>query len=162
MELTVKETGDTLTHKFTVKPSNPEVDDARPDFDRLYETASYADQYLPTRIPAEYAELVKKLERPKLEESQPDDKPRLFFTLANADLIPRCMKEIEHTDTLHRDSKTIWDQAVAAPVPVREHWMPWWLAWGLGVVLLGGCLIGSLSPLFRLERQARRRLFRRS
>ncbi len=144
MELTVPETGDTMTHHFTVKPSDPEIDDPRPDFDRLYEAASYADQYLPTRMaPAEYADLLQKLERPKLEESQADDRPRLYFTLANADQIPQCMRDIEHKDVHADDARYVWGESVAAPTAVGDRWVPWWAALPLGVGLVIGCLVCS-------------------
>ena len=50
MELTVSDTGDTVKHKFTVKPSNPERDNTRPDFARMYETASYVDEDVQPRM----------------------------------------------------------------------------------------------------------------
>ena len=52
MELTVNETGDKVKHKFTVKPSNPELDNMRPDFARMYEMASYADEDVQPRMSA--------------------------------------------------------------------------------------------------------------
>ena len=34
----------TETQKFTVKEANPELDNTRPDFDRMYRLASEADE----------------------------------------------------------------------------------------------------------------------
>ena len=105
MEITVNETGDKVTHKFTVKPSNPELDDARPDFARMYEMASYADDDVQPRMTApEFAEVSEALKRarPKAtDEVQKDDRPRLYFNLKNADLIPKCM---DKTSNQRRDT----------------------------------------------------------
>ena len=150
MEVTVAETGDKVTHKFTVKPSNPELDNTRPDFARMFETASYVDETVQTRMAAaDYAELASKLQRPKLEEgsqaNQADDRPRLYFNLANADLIPRCMVETEpKKQETYSEPRAIWDE----PAPFR--WTPWWLAALLSVILTAGFLAGFF--LFRTDR----------
>ncbi len=146
MVLTVSDTGDTVKHKFTVKPSDPERDNTRPDFARMYETASYLDEDVQPRMaPADYAELAQKLQRPKLEEGAPqDDRPRLYFNLSNAGLIPKCMSETESTTTTHSDPKAVWDEK--APFA----WMPLWLIVTLGLILAVGFAVGFF--LFRVER----------
>ena len=52
LELKVPETGDSIIQKFSVKESNPEMDNTRPDFDQMYRLASDAEQVL-ARIPVE-------------------------------------------------------------------------------------------------------------
>src|SRR5262249_21335937 len=42
IEYKIPETGDTATGKFSVKESNPELDNTRPDFTALYDLASNA------------------------------------------------------------------------------------------------------------------------
>src|SRR5205807_8064913 len=95
LELKVKETNDTESRKFTVVEANPELDDTRPDFERMYHMASEAEAVIARMGPAEGAELKKRLQRPKLAaaagKEQKDDKTRLYFELKNADLIPNCM-----------------------------------------------------------------------
>jgi hypothetical protein len=49
LELQIPETGDTLLDRFTVKESNPELDNSRPDFTTLYRLASPAEEVLPRR-----------------------------------------------------------------------------------------------------------------
>jgi hypothetical protein len=100
LQILVPETKDTQTQKFSVKESNPELDDTRPDFDRLYRLASEADDVL-NRVPDAVAkELKQRLTRPKLGAAGEDakdkgeiseDKARLYFDLKNAELIPSCM-----------------------------------------------------------------------
>jgi len=115
------------TRKFTVKESNPELDNIRPDFDRLYRLASEADQVF-ARITdeAERTELRRVLTRPKLtQQNQPgrpanepeaekmsalSDKPRLYFTLANARLIPSCMISDKNTSTSKGPHRDLWDE----------------------------------------------------
>jgi hypothetical protein len=93
--VSVKETGESDTKKFTVTDSNPELDNTRPDFDRMYRLASEADSVLLRMSDADKAELQKRLIRPKLEGGEKadlrDDKMRLYFELRNAGLIPKCM-----------------------------------------------------------------------
>jgi hypothetical protein len=114
------------TRKFTVKESNPELDNIRPDFDRLYRLASEADPVF-ARITeeAERTELRRVLTRPKLTQAQPgrpgtdpetekmpalSDKPRLYFTLANARLIPNCMISDKNTSTSKGPHRDLWDE----------------------------------------------------
>lgn len=103
--------------KFTVKEANPELDNIRPDFDRMYRLASEADEVFLRMSEADRNELKRRLTRPKIE-SGPDkedrgeireDKPRLFFDLKNAHLIPTCMVQdvqVQRSRGKHRD---LWD-----------------------------------------------------
>jgi hypothetical protein len=140
MDLTATETGDKLPYTFTVKPSNPELDDPRPDFAQMYDTASYADEIVKPRMSAkDYEELMQYLQRqrPKLDDKKPsDDRPRLYFNLADAGLIPKCMTEIENNDTRLSQAHPVWDEKAAF------QWLPWWAAALIGVVLTVGFLAG--------------------
>jgi len=113
--LTVKnpETGDTLTHRFSVKEANPEMDNTRPDFQTLYELASEADDVLGRMGDAERQELKRRLHRPKMEsDSQADnkdDKLRLYFDLKNAHLIPTCMRPDVQTLRNRGPIEDLWD-----------------------------------------------------
>ena len=110
LEIRVPETNDTSPpQKFIVTPSNPELDNTRPDYDLMYRLASEADMVLPRMDPTAQVKLRAGLIRPILSDAglaeapvTPDakdkkaasaeDKPRLYFDLANAELIPSCMK----------------------------------------------------------------------
>ncbi len=131
--LTVKnpETGDALTHRFSVKEANPEMDNTRPDFQTMYELASEADDVLGRMGDAERQELKRSLQRPKMEsDSQADnkdDKLRLYFDLKNAHLIPSCMRPDVQTlrnrgpiEDLWDDGFVVWDRE---PQPVTMSYV---------------------------------------
>ncbi|HTU94182.1 MAG TPA: VWA domain-containing protein [Gemmataceae bacterium] len=141
--LTVKnpETGDALTHRFSVKEANPEMDNTRPDFQTMYELAGEADDVLGRIGDAERQELKRRLQRPKMEsDSQADnkdDKLRLYFDLKNAHLIPACMRPDVQTlrnrgpiQDLWDDSFVVWDRE---PQPVT---MPYVLLAVVGLLSL--------------------------
>ena len=113
--LTVKnpETGDTLTHRFSVKEANPEMDNTRPDFQTMYELASEADDVLGRMGDAERQELKRSLQRPKMEgavqNENKDDKVRLYFDLKNAQLIPTCMRPDVQTLRNRGPIADLWD-----------------------------------------------------
>jgi hypothetical protein len=107
--LTVKnpETGDALTHRFSVKEANPEMDNTRPDFQTMYELASEADDVLVRMGDAERQELKRSLQRPLMEK---DDKVRLYFDLKNAHLIPACMRPDVQTLRNRGPIEDLWDE----------------------------------------------------
>jgi hypothetical protein len=113
--LTVKnpETGDSLTHRFSVKESNPEMDNTRPDFQTMYQLASEADDVLGRMGDAERQELKRSLQRPKMEgelmAENKDDKLRLYFDLKNAHLIPTCMRPDVQTLRNRGPIQDMWD-----------------------------------------------------
>ena len=108
----------------------------RPDFARMYATASYADEDVQPRMSAtDYTELLQKLQRPKLDESeqQKDDRPRLYFNLKNADLIPKCMDKTSNQRRDYSDPRPIWDVPVTF---VGQHVQLGWYAFTVLVGLL--------------------------
>jgi hypothetical protein len=112
--LTVKspETGDTLTQRFSVKESNPEMDDTRPNFQTMYQLASEADDVLGRLGEAERQELKRSLTRPQIEgasQSEGGEKMRLYFDLKNAHLIPACMRSDIQTLRSRGPIQDLWD-----------------------------------------------------
>jgi hypothetical protein len=124
LQLTVPETNDVETRKFTVKEANPELDDTRPDYDRMYRLASEAEEVF-LRMPEGDRQLLKKrLQRPKLSaaggaEAEKgrteirEDKQRLYFDLKNAELIPGCMIQDVQTQESKGPVNDLWDDGVA-------------------------------------------------
>lgn len=105
MELRSPETSDVVTQKFTVTPSNPELDDTKPDFELMGALASDTELVLARMSDGEAKELTRRL-----------SKPRLYFDLANADLIPTCMRQdIERTERRG---------------PVADQWDEGFILWG--------------------------------
>jgi hypothetical protein len=130
LEIKVPETGDTsAAQKFMVTPSNPELDNTRPDFDLMYRMASEADLVLPRMDEPSRQELRRRLIRPVVadlkpldksddkngKESSSDEKMRLYFDLKNAELIPSCMR----TDT----------KDLRARGPVSDWWDDGFIMW---------------------------------
>jgi hypothetical protein len=124
MQLKVPDTGDTETRKFTVKEANPELDDTRPDHDRMYRLASEADEVFLRMAEADRRALKKKLQRPAKVDGEAgaeadkeraairDDKQRLYFDLKNAELIPTCMVPDPQKQTSRGPVNDLWDDGV--------------------------------------------------
>jgi hypothetical protein len=138
LELKIEETKDALTHRFTVEAADPERDNTRPDFDSMYRMSSFIDEEVLNRMKeADRKKLLDGLRKPSLEGEQKDDRPRLFFTLANAELIPLCM-----------DSSISQRRDYSDPTPVWDRW-PWLgHAWE---VLGGWATLGGIVFLLCLE-----------
>ena len=130
-ELTIKvpmqpgQDSDTIeTQKFSVKEANPEQDNTRPDFDRMYRMASEADEVLlshergrPRRPEAAAATAetaggqgADAAENGRRTVNQ--DKPRLYFDLKNAGLIPTCMVQDVQKQTSRGPHKDLWDEGI--------------------------------------------------
>ena len=112
-----QESEQTESAKFTVKEANPELDNTRPDYDRMYRLASEADEVMLRMSEADRSELKRRLARPKLEtgpdrEDKTDireDKQRLYFDLKNAGLIPSCMVQDVQVQVSRGKHKDLWD-----------------------------------------------------
>lgn len=112
------------TAKFTVKEANPELDNTRPDYDRMYRLASEADDVIyRIRNEGDKAELKRRLQRPKIAADASgtsdadkveirEDKMRLYFDLTNASLIPSCMVQDIQTQTSRGKYRDLWDDGV--------------------------------------------------
>jgi hypothetical protein len=143
LELRVEETGDTESRKFSVVEANPELDDTKPDFDRMYRMASEAEPVFARMAPDAAAELKKKLTKPKLTAQQPgkdgkevkdDGKTRLYFTLSNADQIPNCMVTVPKTHTSRGEIKDTWDGPLdLSPIGMPVSLPYWWLWVSIGL-----------------------------
>jgi hypothetical protein len=122
-----QESEDTETARFTVKEANPELDNTRPDFDRMYRLASEADEVFLRMNESDRAELKRRLQRPKEREAaggtgvggeNPDkveireDKPRLYFDLKNAGLIPSCMESKVDEQESRGPHQDLWDGGI--------------------------------------------------
>jgi hypothetical protein len=117
IEIKVRETGDTVSGKFIVKETNPELDNARPDFDALYAMASEADDVLARVDSKTQKELKQYLQRPVIarqpekaeSEVKESDKLRLFFDLKGAEMIPDCMVTDRRDQKSRGPVKDLWD-----------------------------------------------------
>jgi hypothetical protein len=117
-----KSIAETITRDIFISPANPELDDTRPDHDRMYRVASEADDVFNRIGDQKTAELKKRLTRPKLE-TGPDrpplreDKHRLYFELRNARYIPDCMMQEINRQTSKGGIESLWDDGVTVYTP---------------------------------------------
>jgi hypothetical protein len=122
--------GQTRAQKFRVLPSNPELDDTRPDYTELYGLASEVkDAAIRLGNTARAKELEKLLpQRPKLE-PRPDrppvaeDKKRLYFDLKTGKMIPEWFRKDEpQKESAPRNTVDLWDGGVTiyTPAPPRK------------------------------------------
>jgi hypothetical protein len=116
VELTVPDRpGLTENGTLDVRESNPEKDDTRPDFETLYKLASDAEDVKLRMKSGDYEGLLRALSRPKTagEAEKPKgtekEKPRLFFNLDNAGLIPDCIDKDETVQTSRGKPEDLWD-----------------------------------------------------
>jgi hypothetical protein len=131
---------DILSQKFVVKESNPELDDTAPDFARLREVASEAEDVF-SRIKDDARESVKaELERTnRINQAQQDAELKLYFDLKAAELIPDCMITNVKTQRSRGAVKDLWD----AGIPADSAWV---LLQG-AIALLGLATLGLAIAL---------------
>jgi hypothetical protein len=144
LNLPIPNSGDVLRGKFSVKESNPELDNTRPDPGALYQMAGDLDEILP-RLPKNVADdlharlggsrsasLIDKSTSP----GKPAESPKLTFTLATADVIPQCMTAQRKVQRNRGPVQDIWDEGPA--FGTTEDGKPIKVAWALfiGVGLL--------------------------
>ncbi len=123
INLPIPGTSDTLSSKFTVKESNPELDNTRPDFAQLRQVASNADDQVFRRQGDDLRAKIK----PELERTNSvlgaDGATRLFFDLKAAELIPECMDSEQRIQKSRGPVKDLWDAGfeVGNP-PTKVSW----------------------------------------
>jgi hypothetical protein len=131
----VPTTAEILTRKFSVKESNPEQDNTRPDFASLYALASDADQVFARIEPQLKSRVERELERTNgslRAASSGSQRPlRLYFDLKAAHVIPLCMVTERKTQKSRGPIQDIWDDG---PV-VRSGDPPLKMSWALIIIV---------------------------
>jgi hypothetical protein len=131
----VPTTAEILTRKFSVKESNPEQDNTRPDFASLYALASDADQVFARIDPHLKARVEQELDRtngPLRTGAAGSQRPlRLYFDLKGADVIPLCMVTERKTQKSRGPIQDIWDDG---PI-VRSGDPPLKMSWALVIIV---------------------------
>jgi hypothetical protein len=142
-----EETKESVTRKILVKESNPELDNTRPDYERMYDIASEADLVL-NRVPAIKGDLQNRLVRLKSENvegaKEGHDKLHLLFELKNADLIPMCMKADVEAHSNRGRVEDRWD--LGFRVPFTDFEVSWVLVMVVGLL----CIEWLTRKLLRL------------
>jgi hypothetical protein len=104
LSLKVPETGESQDRTFVVREANPEMDDTRPDFERMYQLATEADVVLDRLAATEKQALRDQLRSAVpagLSSKELGAKPRLYFNLKTAQIIPSCLRKDPKEET-HR------------------------------------------------------------
>jgi hypothetical protein len=135
ISIPVPTTAEILTRKFSVKESNPEQDNTRPDFTSLYTLASDADSIFARIDPHLKARVEPELERtngPLRSGLTGSQRPlRLYFDLKAAEVIPLCMVTEKKTQKSRGPIQDIWDDG---PV-VRSGDPPLKMSWALVIIV---------------------------
>jgi hypothetical protein len=125
-------TAEAIRREITIRQPNPEMDNVRNDFEYLYKIASEAPKVLNTLTPEVRKEVQSKLK------SVGDGKeaPRLFFTLASADAITKCLREIEpQREKIKGPLFDLWDKGLKTGIgPVSAYHFAWGVPLTLGVL----------------------------
>jgi hypothetical protein len=111
LELPIPNSGDILRSKFSVKESNPELDNTRPDPAALVQMAGDLDEVAP-RFTNKGAldDLRERLRgRSSADKGEKADAPKLSFTLASADVIPSCMTAERKVQRNRGPVDDLWD-----------------------------------------------------
>jgi hypothetical protein len=144
-KLKVPETNDTAEGSFHIDEPNPELDNTRPDFEQLWQLASPAEAVLNRiELDSDKNEVLKSLSRGRPSVGKGDkeegkeegqrEKLRLYFTLSNAHLIPRCMNYVPKVQRSKGAVEDQWDEGFTV-VPAEPPKQPIKLSYVLLLVV---------------------------
>ncbi len=130
----VPETGDKLSGNYIiVEQPDPEKENTRPDFSKLYKLASPAEAVLARLSDSDRETLKLRLQAPAFNEGSEGSKlteepPRLFFDLRSAGLIPLCMKTDIKEQRNRGPVRDLWDDGITMwsnqeGKPVKLPWL---------------------------------------
>ncbi len=132
-------TAESLRQEVIVRKPNPETDNVRNNFDYLYQMASEAPKVLATLPSAVRKEIEGKLKAPP--SSDPaisGNAPRLFFTLATADAITKCLRQIEpKRERIKGPLYDLWDKGFESGLSVSAYTLAWGTPLAIGVLGFG-------------------------
>jgi hypothetical protein len=158
IDLPVPGTADVLSRKFTVKESNPELDNTAPDFERMRQLASDAGDVF-SRVKDDARERIKaELERTNRiqapAQNVPENELKLYLDLKAAEVIPDCMITNIKTQRSRGAVKDLWDLGPSADAA----WIV--LQWAGGVLgVLAAALIIRILWRWSRSRSARAAVF---
>jgi hypothetical protein len=139
-------TAESLRQEVIVRKPDPEKDNVRNNFDYLYQIASEAPKVLNALSPELRREVQAKLKAPSAAESR--DAPRLFFTLATADSITKCLRQIEpKREKIKGPLFDLWDRGVETGLSINAYHLGWGAPLGIGVLGFG-ILLFLRQPLY--------------
>lgn len=142
-------TGESLQQRTTVRRPNPELDNVRNNFALLHRLASEAKPMLDRLPAATRVEVQKHLQGPPVSEATTDEKdsgPKLFFTLANADAVEKCLISVPpKTEEVKGRLDDLWDQGARPELYVNAFHLA--LAAPAALGLLGFAILMFLKQI---------------
>jgi hypothetical protein len=164
VELHVPEASDTLRGKFTVKESDPELDNTQPDFNYLYQLASpigeiegrlddTAQRQLEDTLRATATRLVGVQDSAIADPAKARDAVRLFFDLESAHLIPTFMSTDTRTQKNKGKMEDLWDKGWIIPKPMLEQIIKYTRT---GLLLVGLVLVLGIFVAWLLDKPTRK------
>ena len=135
-------TAASIRREITIRQPNPEMDNVRNDFEYLYKVASIAPPVLASLKPDVRKEVQSKLKAV----GAGGDQPRLFFTLASADAITKCLRQIEpQREKIKGPLYDLWDKG-AFDHPFTYNLTLFHIVWIslLVVGVIGGAILASV------------------
>jgi hypothetical protein len=169
LELKVKETGDNVPGKFSVREANPELDNVRPDNEQLFWFASDSKDVENRVDDTVKKELKARLQRPRLDPKAPGadatglagagavvrtstDTSRLYFELKNdknAELIPTLMKADIQSHKSRGPIDDLWDDGFEISPDVTKDVL-FWSSIVLGALAL---IVAGFVVWFKVQEQ---------
>lgn len=116
VEIQVPGTGDTLRGKFLVKEANPELDNTRPDFGRLYQIASEIT-VLDQQMQNELKTTLRPVRQEGTAKSEERSGLRLFFEPRTTNLIPPCVADKTKQQRNRGPIDDLWDDGPVVWTP---------------------------------------------
>jgi len=123
LDLHIPETGDVLPGKFTVKESDPELDNTQPDFQNLYQLASSMSDVEGRLDPDGQRKLEDTLRATAgklVGLTDSTETPRLLFDLESAHLIPSFMGSDTRSHRNKGKMEDQWDKGLVIPQGMLE------------------------------------------
>ncbi len=150
IDLPVPGTSDVLSRKFTVKESNPELDNTAPDFERMRQVASEAGDVF-SRVKDDVRERIKsELERTNHSnpgQIVPENELKLYFDLKGAEVIPDCMVTNIKTQRSRGAVKDLWDLGPTADAA----WV--FLQWAIGLLGIVAVVLAAVVAVRLSQRK---------
>lgn len=130
-KISIPGTSQSLSHRLTVRKPDVEMDNVRNNFGRLYQIASDAAPVFEKLKADKRREIQQLLQPPSLKELEevgetPNaEKPRLFFTLNNAHLIPECLTRLApKKESIKGQLQDVWDNGFGIGLkPVSAYYL---------------------------------------
>jgi hypothetical protein len=127
-----------LTHRLMVRKPNLEMDNVRQNHGALFQLASEAAPTL-KRLPSEVQqELSRMLQPPAGEETSGKEGVRLFFPLANADAVEKCLTKMEpKRESTKGKLLDLWDDGVSTGLQISAYHLILLVVAGVGLLACG-------------------------